>query len=314
MAIATTPSAARILIVDDQPANIRLVHQILCDEYATFAATSGDQALALCAATPPDLVLLDVNMPGLDGLQTCRRLKADPTMRSVPVIFVTGSHSLADENACWKAGAVDFVSKPINPTTLRNRVRAHVTLKQQADLLRQLAFSDQLTGLANRRHFNDRAAIEWRRAQRNGTPLSMVMLDVDYFKRYNDHYGHPSGDSCLAAIGAALRAVATRPDDLAARFGGEEFIILLPATSQAGALKIAQAACEAIASLAIAHAGSDAAPVVSASAGVATVLRVVATMAVDELIGLADAQLYSSKRAGRARVSAATLTPESVSS
>ena len=294
----------RVLIVDDQPTNVLLVHQILSDEWSTFFATNGIEALLLCAQTLPDLVLLDVNMPELDGLQTCRQLKENAATCDIPVIFVTGSSAPADEDACWSAGAADFVAKPINPTTLRHRVRVHIALKRQSDQLRELAFSDSLTGLANRRQFDVSAAKEWQRARRQQVPLSIVLLDVDFFKRYNDRYGHSAGDRCLARVGAALRAVAVRPGDLAARYGGEEFILLLPETGQVGAITVAESAASRIRDLDVVHDRSDVAEVVTVSIGVAT-----AAPAVDDddsawqaLVDSADMLLYRAKSNGRARI------------
>ena len=147
----------RLLVVDDQPMNIRALHEIFAATHDVFMATSGEQALAFCRATPPDLVLLDVVMPQMSGLEVCRRLKQDPETALIPVIFVTALDDPAEEEAaCWKAGGVDFITKPINAQTTRNRVRAHLTLKRQADVLRRLAWIDGLTGLANKRQFDER--------------------------------------------------------------------------------------------------------------------------------------------------------------
>lgn len=308
-AIAMTNNAptqlSRVLIVDDQPANVLLVHQILGGEWSTFVATNGNEALSLCAHVLPDLVLLDVNMPGLGGLQTCRQLKANAATCDIPVIFVTGSSAPADEDACWNAGAADFVAKPINPTTLRHRVRVHIAFKKQSDLLRQLAFSDPLTGLANRRQFDSSATEEWQRARRQQVPLSIVLVDVDYFKRYNDRYGHSAGDRCLVRVAGALRAAAARPGDLTARYGGEEFILLLPDTGQAGALIVAQRAANDIRELKIAHDRSDVADVVTVSIGVATAAPVADGSTWQALMDLADTLLYRAKSAGRARIEGA---------
>ncbi len=225
------------------------------------------------------------------------------------MIFVTGASGALEEDACWGAGASDFVAKPINPTTLRHRVRVHIAFKRQSDLLRQFAFSDTLTGLANRRQFDLSAAEEWQRARRQRTALSIVLIDVDYFKRYNDRYGHPAGDRCLASIGMALHTTAVRPGDLAARYGGEEFVLLLPATDQAGALNLAELAAGKIRALAIEHDRSDVAGLVSVSIGVASLAPDGDGPVLQDLIDLADLQLYRAKSEGRARIVSARLAP-----
>ncbi|WP_317202451.1 diguanylate cyclase [Janthinobacterium sp.] len=293
---------ARILVVDDQPMNIRLLHQILSREHSVFMATGGEQALALCRKSPPDLVLLDVVMPGMGGLEVCRRLKGHPDTEAIPVIFVTGSSQSEEENACWEAGAVDFVNKPVNHLTLRHRVHAHLQLKFQADALRAMAFADGLTGIANRRLFDETLEAEWRRCSRGGATLALLMLDVDYFKRYNDRYGHQAGDDCLKRIAATLRAALMRPSDLVARYGGEEFVCLLAETDAAGAMATAERLEAAVRGLAIEHIDSTVAAVVTISSGAA-----VAQPHLDggadgaALVRRADAALYRAKQMGRGR-------------
>lgn len=294
----------RILVVDDQAANIVQVRHILGTELETFAATSGEQALNMCMAAPPDLVILDMRMPGIGGLDTCRRLRADARTRAIPVIFVTAATSPEDEDACWLAGGSDFVLKPINPTTLQNRVRAQLTLKIQADQLRRLAYLDGLTGLPNRRSFDERFDIECRRAFRNKTPLSILLIDIDYFKLYNDHYGHIAGDACLREIGQCLADSILRPGDLAARYGGEEFVGLLSETGHAGALRVAQAIFERVSLAKLSHAASPIGSTVTVSIGVATKVvqqHELVHEACHFLLEQADRQLYRAKQAGRAR-------------
>lgn len=300
----------RILVVDDQAANIVQVRHILGAGLETFAATSGAQALAMCMAAPPDLVILDVSMPGIDGLETCRRLRADVRTQAVPVIFVTAATSPEDEDACWRAGGSDFVLKPINPTTLQNRVRVQLTLKTQADQLRRLAYLDGLTGLPNRRSFDERFGIECRRAFRNKTPLSILLMDVDYFKLYNDHYGHVAGDACLREIGRCLDETILRPGDLVARYGGEEFVGLLSETGHAGALRVAQAILDRVSQAKLSHAASPIGSTVTVSIGVATKnvhQHEPAHETCHWLLEEADRQLYRAKQAGRARVAAVEL-------
>lgn len=292
----------RVLVVDDQPINILLAREILGNELEIYAATSGAEALERCLAAPPDLILLDLIMPEMDGIETCRRLHEADVTRDIPVIFVTGGASAGDEDACWAAGAVDFVSKPVNPTTLRNRVRLHLTLKNQADQLRRLAFFDPLTGLPNRRQFDDRFFHECRKALRGGTALSVIMIDVDFFKLYNDRYGHPAGDECLVSVARAIASNAARPSDLAARYGGEEFICILPETDLPGGVRVANEILESIRRLDIRHADSPTG-VVSASLGVACFShgQLSDRQLASSLLRVADTALYRAKQEGRAR-------------
>ncbi|WPC03809.1 diguanylate cyclase [Pseudomonas benzenivorans] len=292
---------ARLLVVDDEPVFVRLIHQLFSAEHEVFMATSGEQALDMCASSVPDLILLDVMMPGMDGRELCRRLKKLPEAQAIPVIFVTARESLDEETACWAAGGVDFVSKPFNPLTLRNRVNVHLALKFQTDRLREMAFVDGLTGIANRRQFEERLELEFRRCRRSGSPLALLMIDVDFFKPYNDRYGHQAGDECLRQLASLLRASMSRPGDLVARYGGEEFVFLLPETDEAGARVIAQRLVDAVRRLNLEHLDSHVAPVVTISIGVA-VLGADSSDSCEALIALADAQLYRAKKQGRGRV------------
>jgi diguanylate cyclase (GGDEF)-like protein len=296
----------KLLVVDDHPINIQMMNQVFAGDYQMFMATSGAQALALCQANPPDLVLLDVVMPEMDGFELCTQLKANDLTRNIPVIFVTAHTDAAQETHGLSLGAVDFISKPINPAVVRARVKTHLTLKFQSDLLRKLVFLDGLSGVYNRRYFDQQLGVEWARSSRNNSPLSIIMLDVDHFKLYNDHYGHLAGDDCLRLVAQSLKACLKRPADLVARYGGEEFACILPDTRFEDGLFIAQAMEQRIRDQAIPHALSSVAGVVTASLGLAT--RTVDSPGGPlDLVGLADAQLYRAKQSGRGRVCAATL-------
>ena len=301
-----TQRRPRLLVVDDQPVNIQALYQVFCADHQVLMATGGEQALAQCASQSPDLVLLDVVMPGMDGHTVCRRLKENPATRDIPVIFVTAHTEEAAEELGLRLGAVDFISKPINPTIVRARVGTHLTLKAQSDLLRQWACIDGLTGVHNRRIFDERLASEWARAARNSNPLSVVMLDVDYFKGYNDRYGHQAGDDCLRQIAMALRACLVRPADFLARYGGEEFVCLLPETGLGGAIQIAERIRQRILSLPIAHVDSAVAGVVTVSLGVSSTSEDAFGTAA-ALLREADAQLYLAKSSGRHKVCGAEL-------
>lgn len=293
------PSRPRLLLVDDQPTNIHLLHALFRDDFDVLAATDGYQAIELCRQQHPDLVLLDVCMHELDGYEVCRRLKADPATREVPVIFLTGQQASADEVLGFELGAVDFITKPINPVVVRARVRTHVALKLQSDLLRSIAMVDGLTGVGNRRKFDQSLQSDWRQCVRDGKPLSLLLADVDRFKEYNDRYGHLAGDNCLRAVAQALKSTLLRPRDSLARYGGEEFVCLLPYTDETGAAELGRRMLEQVRELAIVHQDSPGEGRVSISIGAATVLPGEDVTA-EALLAAADVQLYLAKGDGRA--------------
>ncbi|NVO05904.1 MAG: diguanylate cyclase [Rhodoferax sp.] len=302
----STHGRPKLLVVDDQPINIQVMYRCFAGDYQVFMATNGEQALSLCKSNPPDLILLDVVMPGVDGFEVCKRLKEDESTRHIPVIFVTAHTDPAQETHGLSLGAVDFIAKPINPDVVRARVKTHLTLKFQSDLLRKLVFLDGLTGVFNRRYFDQQIATEWARAARNNAPLSLILLDVDFFKLFNDRYGHQAGDDALRVISGALKNCLRRPADLVARYGGEEFACILPETSYEDALAIANDLQARIRALAIPHADSEADQVVTISLGLATRVNN-AEADVSTLIGLADNLLYKAKHTGRARVCSGVL-------
>ncbi|OXC77947.1 diguanylate cyclase domain-containing protein [Caballeronia sordidicola] len=291
----------KLLIADDQPINIRVLHELFAGDCDVFMATSGAQAINLCQRELPDLVLLDVVMDDIDGHEVCRLLKADPLTSAIPIIFITSQNREADEVMGLQLGAVDFITKPINRVIVRARVGLHLTLKMQGDLLRANALLDGLTGVANRRKFDEDFHADWRQCLRDRVPLSLILLDIDYFKRYNDHYGHQAGDACLMAVATALSKTMRRPYDSIARYGGEEFACLLPKTDLVGAVKLAETMQRQVRALGIEHRGSQVGPVVTISLGVATAVPSENLEACD-LLEAADKHLYHAKRTGRARV------------
>ncbi|HJW03515.1 MAG TPA: diguanylate cyclase [Azospira sp.] len=299
--LAALPERPRLLVVDDQPINIQTLYQIFHTDHEVFMATSGEQALDFCRNTPPDLILLDVVMPGMDGLEVCRQLKADAATADIPVIFVTAQSDPEDETNALGAGGVDFIPKPVNPAVVRARVKTHLTLKAQSDLLRQLAFLDGLTGLANRRAFDDALHGEWRHGQHRHSSLALIMIDIDHFKAYNDRYGHQDGDLCLQAVANALKHACGRPRDLVARYGGEEFVCLMPECDLAAGRAKAEELCRAVAALGIPHDASATAPMVTISLGVAAAVPDANSSPV-WLLATADAALYQAKSGGRNRV------------
>jgi diguanylate cyclase (GGDEF)-like protein len=297
------PRQPRLLVVEDQPLHIQVLNRAMAPECRVFMTTRGQQALQFCIERQPDLVLLDVEMPDMDGFQVLAALKADANTRNIPVIFVTAHTSTEMETRCLKAGAVDFISKPINPSVVQARVFTHLQLKFQSDLMRQWAYLDGMTGAFNRRYFDDQLQIEWRRAQRTSKPLSVILIDVDYFKDYNDHYGHLLGDEALRILVAAAKPALQRPGDFLARYGGEEFVCLLPDTPLADAAALAERIRQAVADQRVLHEHNPRQGVMTISLGVAESLHAGITNAV-QLIGAADNQLYLAKRSGKNRVCA----------
>lgn len=312
---------ANILIVDDDPGAIQCLHNALLGLGRVRYATGGRDALAMLGDDGCDLVLLDANMPDLDGFATCRLIRQE--YPEIPVLFVTADTDFGTEVRALETGARDFISKPINPPVVRARVTLHLRLKEMYDQLHDLNSRDPLTGLANRRALDERMALEWRRAARHGLPLGLLMIDVDQFKRYNDHYGHVRGDDCLCGLARALEETTGRAGDLVARYGGEEFAVLLPGSRLEPALALAGKIRAAVHALAIPHAHSDTAPHVTLSIGAASLLpvarrqdpqsvRAAAGTIMEsglclarDLIDRADRALYAAKAAGRDRVCAA---------
>ena len=293
----TAPPLQRVLIVDDEPANVHSLAAALGGNYDLRFATDAARALELAASVAFDLILLDVVMPDMDGFDVLRRLKADEATRAVPVIFVTSMGEVADEELGFALGAVDYMTKPASAPLVRARVRTHIELKRQRDLLEQRALVDQLTGIANRRRFDEALEQRWRHAARDNTPLLLVLIDVDLFKQYNDHYGHAAGDDCLKRIAGVLQTTFAQAGELAARIGGEEFALLLPGGNVPARMR---QLLHGVHELQLAHACSSAGAWVSVSAGaIETVPKPDASSR--SLLEAADQLLYQAKRNGRAR-------------
>ena len=293
---------SRILIVDDERYNIKVLTELLREEYKIMAAKTGEQALkAVQGPNPPDLILLDIMMPGIDGYEVCKRLKADEISMHIPVIFVSALSASDDESRGFELGAVDYITKPFKPIVVKARVKTHIKLKQKSDLLERMASIDGLTNIPNRRKFDDTLEKELRRAARNGSSLALIMMDIDFFKKYNDYYGHAEGDDCLQRVATAIDSCMKRASDFAARYGGEEFAVILPETNMNEAVYVAEKIRIKVAELNISHATSDVAGHVSISLGVSIVSGSQDNSPVD-LIKAADNFLYKAKESGRNRV------------
>ena len=286
-----------LLIVDDDKHNRLLLTELFEGEYKIIQAKNGLQALELARAHAPELILLDVLMPEMDGMAVIHALKREDSTRHIPVIFITALDSTADEEQGLDLGAVDYITKPFHPSIARVRVRNHLQIVHQRRLLEQIAALDGLTGIPNRRRFDEALTQEWSRCQRLGLPLSLIIADVDQFKPYNDRLGHAAGDRVLQEIAVALRQGARRPGDLAARYGGEEFVLLLPATDAPRAQQLAGELLQRLNARGLAHPASSAGPCVTLSLGGATAIP--GNNEVDpEFFRRADAALYQAKAQG----------------
>jgi len=293
----------RILIVDDERSNIQVLDAMLNSDYDISVALNGKQALKRVAAgSPPELILLDIQMPEMDGFTVCEQLVSQPETRDIPIIFITAMSNLEDEQRGLELGAVDYVTKPFHPAIVQARIRIHLDLKRQRDILSRISGIDGLTGVGNRRRFDQFLDHEWHRCIRTGAPISMIMADIDHFKAYNDHYGHLAGDDCLREVAAVLAATAGRQTDLIARYGGEEFACVMPDTDALGAMKLAVKMHRAVNEMGIPHAFSPTAPHVSLSLGVGTLVPVRDRESSRNLIEMADQWLYEAKRNGRNQV------------
>ncbi|MEO3682818.1 diguanylate cyclase [Shewanella vesiculosa] len=295
------PVRGKILLVDDQVVNIKILHQLLQDDYDIYMARDGNQAIEMCKKVNPDLVLLDIEMPILNGFDVCAHLKNDPDTQEVAVIFVSGHFDEDKEVRGFQLGAVDFIHKPINPVITKARIKNQIRLKLNTDLLRTIALIDGLTGVANRRQFEQVLPVSWSQCAREKQPLTIILLDIDFFKHFNDTYGHTEGDVCLRLVAQKINDTVNRPYDLVARFGGEEFICILPNTDLIGGTYVAQQIVDSIVSLKIPHINSSISAFVTISAGVSSVVPEY-DMSSTTLIEEADKQLYIAKDRGRNRV------------
>jgi diguanylate cyclase (GGDEF)-like protein len=299
-----------ILLVDENPINIRVLHQSLRDIGRLLFAISGIDALKILEGHRIDLVLLDINMPGLSGFDTCSEIKR--RWPDIPVVFVTSHQDVETEVKALASGGIDFIQKPINPPAIQARVRAHLTMKLQGDVLRNLIHLDPLTEISNRRGLDERLYREWKDCTKEGASLSLLMIDVDYFKRYNDHYGHPAGDRCLQIVAKAISDSVRNPC-FVARYGGEEFAVLMPKRNSLEGLDIAHRIFDSIRLLREPHEKSEVSPYVSVSIGLSTTIPksddVLSASALNpgltvaaQLIEAADQALYRAKIEGRNRV------------
>jgi diguanylate cyclase (GGDEF)-like protein len=295
----TTGGKPKIFIIDDAPENIRMLMESLKEDYAIVPATDGEKAIKMLQTySLPDLILLDIIMPAVDGYEICRRLKSDEITKDIPIIFITAKDREEDEVKGLKLGAVDYITKPFCMPVVKARVNTHIELKKHRDKLKLLSDLDGLTGIPNRRRFDEYMKLQWQYAQRSSTFLSLIMIDIDYFKTFNDLYGHGRGDECLKKVAKALFETVNRPTDMVARYGGEEFACLLPVTDIDGTAKIAEEMRLNVLSLSIPHEHPSPEGRVTISLGVASIKPTLYSSSAI-LLNKADQALYEAKRSSR---------------
>jgi len=287
-----------------------MLDSMLRDEYEISVALDGIQALKRAADLLPDLILLDIQMPAMDGYEVCQRLKRNENTRNIPVIFVTSMTDEEDEIKGLALGAADYITKPYRLAIIKARLRNHLQLKRQRDQLSRLSTLDSLTGIANRRAFETTLEQEWRRAVRHSNELALIFSDIDYFKAYNDNYGHMAGDTCLKEVAQTLASVPNRGADLVARYGGEEFVCLLPECDLDAAENIAEKMRTDILALNIPHSYSETHPSISLSFGIACITPRKSQCIPSDLIVAADKMLYQAKEQGRNRIVSTPCCPE----
>ncbi|MCA9731069.1 diguanylate cyclase [candidate division KSB1 bacterium] len=314
----------RILVVDDVPVNIQLLTTHLkAAGYEVIPARDGEEALVLVQESKPDLILLDVMMPKINGFEVCERIKSNSATEYIPVIMVTALNDIEHKIRGEEAGADDFISKPFNKMELLIRVRSLLRIKLLHDQLsekiaelalakerlRRLAITDGLTRLYNHRHFKEVLMLELDRAKRHNQSISVVMIDIDHFKCYNDTHGHQAGDVLLQQI-SRLYAENIRKIDLAARYGGEEFVLVLIETDKEAATIAANKIRSIVEHFPFENEETQPNGKITISMGVATFPEDAVDF--DGLVGVADRRLYMAKDNGRNQVASVDIQPEHV--
>jgi len=289
-----------LLIVDDEKSNIVLLRQILGKEYTVYAAKNGPEALEVASERLPDVILLDILMPGMNGYEVISALKNFTLTRTIPVIFITALNDPKDEEKGLLLGAADYINKPFSPAVVKLRVQNQIKILNYINIIKRMGMTDQLTDLPNRRSFEERIRMEWNRAIRDNTPISVLILDIDRFKHYNDTYGHWQGDVALKTVAKVLMYETKRLSDFVARMGGEEFVVILANTDALGAFEVAENIRKNIESTQIPLEDGQT-NTITVSIGVNTQIPTLGS-SIDEFLGYADSALYTAKREGKNRV------------
>ncbi len=289
-----------ILIVDDSQFNLEILKHTLKDDYSIIIAKTGQEALAKATAEKPDLILLDIVMPDMSGYDVLVALKENEETINIPVIFITGLNNDENEEKGLMLGAVDYITRPFNHAIVRARVATHIKIVQQIRTIELLGKLDGLTQIPNRRSFDERMRVEWGRAVREAEPISIILLDVDKFKKYNDTYGHLQGDKMLQETARLLQNSLFRTTDFAARYGGEEFIAILPNTCLEGAVLISERIRNRMEKNVVPDNEGNA-TYATVSIGAACIIPTREDIP-SELVDQADKALYKAKETGRNRI------------
>jgi diguanylate cyclase (GGDEF)-like protein len=290
-----------ILVVDDESSNLLAINKLFSPENTIYFAKTGADCLRLAEENKPDIILMDVMMPDVNGFDVLLQLKNNPSTMKIPVILVTGLADEEDEERGFTYGAVDYIKKPFKNAIVKVRVNTHLQIARQLKENERLGRIDPLTGLANRRQFNERLELEWKQAIRDQVDIAFIMLDLDYFKQYNDTYGHPQGDELLKQVARVLTQAGRRPGDLPARLGGEEFGVLLPQTDTEAAAIIAEKIRASVEAMQVPLLAGSSITKITCSLGVAGWTPQLGDN-MDDLPAKADAALYDAKKSGRNRV------------
>jgi diguanylate cyclase (GGDEF)-like protein len=290
-----TIARAKILIVDDEITNIRMLDSILRDKYDIIVAINGEQALKRAALTPPDIILLDIGMEGMDGYQVCRYLASNEVTRKIPIIFVTAMDSEAEEKKGLELGAVDYITKPYHPSIIKARLNNHVELKRQRDLINYLSAHDTLTGIANSRGFKLFLDQAWQSAVRFDEAVALIYMDIDHFKKYNDNYGYIAGNKCLKKVADLLQSCLPRKTDLIARYSDDEFVCVLSKTDLGGAVHVAKKIQRSVLASSIPHKYATNHDCITLSFGVAAINPVGQQIGSPILVDTATKLLYLAK-------------------
>ncbi|MDR3333633.1 MAG: diguanylate cyclase [Treponema sp.] len=291
----------KILAVDDDRANVSILHRILSPEYTVLTANSGERALKYAVEEQPDIILLDIILPDMNGFDILVKLKENPLTREIPVIIISGLNSEQDEEKGLCLSAVDYITKPFNNTIVRARIKTHIDIISHRRVIEKLSLIDPLTDIPNRRAFNDRIQMEWKRAIREKNPLSFLMIDLDNFKHYNDTYGHLQGDRLLKTVAQIFVDSAKRPADMSIRWGGEEFAVLLPHTDLKAAHIIAERIRSRVESTQVPITGGTLMTSITLSIGLASIVPT-QDSSINDFIALADKYLYQAKDTGKNRI------------
>ncbi len=305
-------SSGKVLVIDDEPTVREFLTMSLADDYTVISASGGMQGLELVRDEAPDLILLDIGLPDINGYRLCNMLRSDPDTQQIPIIFITAFGSAEDESRGLQAGAVDYITKPLNRTLVQARVATHLELKKQRDYLHSQSQVDELTDLANRRAFDEHLARVWQRGARTDAPVGVILIEIDGFKRYSESHGFTAGDQCLKRVASLLRDVQASSSAMMARLRNETFAVVLFDNDVETAPFLAERFRATIERACIPNGAAPESPFVTVSVG-ATSLLPRASFEPSSLVEAADAVLQDLKQSGGNSASASAVTATELS-